>query len=81
MLEPYISIARALVCLRAHAFAIISDIYKIMWQYISLKSLMAEWLEQVSQRHEMYCHDLKVMSSNRGWVDLEVWSTSVLNRT
>ena len=23
-----------------------------------LKSLMAEWLEQTSQWHEMYCHDL-----------------------
>ena len=30
------------------------------------KSLLAEWLEQASQRHEMYCHDLEVMSSNPG---------------
>ena len=32
--------------------------------------LMAEWLEQASQWHEMYCHDLEVMSSNPGWVEL-----------
>ena len=25
---------------------------------------MAEWSEQASQWHEMYCHDLEVMSSN-----------------
>ena len=25
---------------------------------------MAKWLEQASQWHEMYCHDLEVMSSN-----------------
>ena len=25
---------------------------------------MAEWLEQVSQRHAVYCHDLEVMSWN-----------------
>ena len=38
---------------------------------------MAEWLEQVSQLHEMYCHDLEVVS--------EPWSgahsTSVLSCT
>ena len=33
---------------------------------------MAEWLEQASQWHEMYCHDLEVMSSNPGRVELEV---------
>ena len=27
---------------------------------------MAKWLEQASQSHEMYCHDLEVMSSNPG---------------
>ena len=32
------------------------------------RSLMAKWLEQASQRHEMYCHDLEVMSSNPGQV-------------
>ena len=25
---------------------------------------MVKWLEQASQLHEMYCHDLEVMSSN-----------------
>ena len=46
------------------------------------KSLMAEWLlplEQVSQRHKMYCHDnsLEVMSSNLSGVKLGVLGTSV----
>ena len=40
---------------------------------------MAEWLEQTSQWHEMYCHDLEVMSSNPGRVELWVRSTSVLS--
>ena len=39
---------------------------------------MAEWLEQASQWHEMYRHDLEVMSSNPGRVELGVHSTSVL---
>ena len=30
--------------------------------------LVAEWLGQASQGHEMYCHDLEVMGSNPGWV-------------
>ena len=42
---------------------------------------MDEWLEQASQWHGMYCHDLQVMSSNPGWVELGVRSTSVLSRT
>ena len=42
---------------------------------------MPEWLEQASQRHEMYCYDLEVMSSNLGQVELGVRSTSVLSRT
>ena len=42
---------------------------------------MAEWLEQASQRHEMYCHELEVMSSKAGWVELGVHSTSMLSRT
>ena len=46
-----------------------------------LKSLMALWLEQVSQWHEIYCHGLEVMSSNPGWVELGVLGTSVLSRT
>ena len=37
-----------------------------------VKSLMAEWLEQASQRHEIYCHGLEVMSLNPGWVELGV---------
>ena len=29
----------------------------------------------------MYCHDLEVMSSNHGWVELGVLGTSVLSRS
>ena len=46
-----------------------------------MKSLMAKWLEQASQWHGMYCHNLEVMSSNPGWVELGVLGTSVLSRT
>ena len=42
------------------------------------KSLMAKWLEQASQWHEMYCYDLEVMSSNPGRVEVGVHSISVL---
>ena len=42
---------------------------------------MAKWLEQAPQWHEMYCYDLEGMSSNSGWVDLGMHSTSVLSRT
>ena len=44
---------------------------------------MAKWLEQASQWHEMYCHDLEVMSSNPGRVELEVLAigTSALSHT
>ena len=35
----------------------------------------------ISQWHEMYCHDMKVISSNPSWVKLGVHSTSVLSRT
>ena len=47
------------------------------------KSLMASWLEQASQGHEVYCHDLEVMSLNPGRVELGVHSrpTSVPSRT
>ena len=38
---------------------------------------MAKWLEQASQWHEMYCHDLEVMSSNPSQVELGVRITSV----
>ena len=34
-----------------------------------------------SQWHGMYCHDLEVMNSNPGWVELGVLGTSVLSRT
>ena len=33
--------------------------------------------QQASQSHEMYCHDLEVMSSNPSQVELGVRSTSV----
>ena len=36
---------------------------------------MAEWLEQASQGHEMYHHDLEVMCLNSIRVELGVWST------
>ena len=41
---------------------------------------MAEWLEQMSQGHEMCGHDLEVMSLNPGQVELGVHSTSVPRR-
>ena len=53
--------------------------YKVFMAY--MKSLMAKWLEQVSQWHEMYCHDLEVMSLNPSRVELGVHSTSALSRT
>ena len=54
----------------------------ITWQYMSfLKSVMAKWLKQESQWHEVYCHDQGVMSSNSGRVELGVLGISVLSRT
>ena len=50
----------------------------------STKSLMAKWLEQASQWHEMYCHDLEVMSSRTDLADLAelgMRGTSVLSGT
>ena len=38
---------------------------------------MAEWLEQASQWHEMYVHDLEVISSNTGQVEFGEFSTFV----
>ena len=38
---------------------------------------MAEWLEQVSQWHKMYCRDLDVIDSNPSQVELGVRSSSV----
>ena len=42
---------------------------------------MAKWLVQAFQWHEMYCHDLEVMSSNPSRVELRVHCTFVLSRT
>ena len=42
---------------------------------------MPKWLEKVSQWHDMCCHDLEVMSSNPGRVELGMHSTSVLSHT
>ena len=42
---------------------------------------MAEWLQQASEWHGMYCHDLEVMSSSPNRVELGVRGTSVLSRT
>ena len=53
----------------------------ILQKYKTQKSLLVEWLEQASQQHEVYCHDLEVMSLNPSWVELEVRSTSVPSRT
>ena len=47
----------------------------------AVESLMGNWLEQASQWHETYCHDLEVMSSNLGLVELGLSSTSVPSRT
>ena len=44
-------------------------------------SVMAEWLEQASQWHEEYCHDLEVVSSNPSRVEIGVHSTSVPSHT
>ena len=49
--------------------------------YNAGKSLMAKWLEQASLWHEMYCHDLEVMSLKPGRVELGVRSTSVLTKS
>ena len=45
------------------------------------KSLMSKWLEQESQWHQMYCHDLEVMISNPSWIELGVLGSSVLSCT
>ena len=42
---------------------------------------MAKWLEQASQWHEIYCHDLDVMSSHPTRVELEVRSAPVHPKT
>ena len=50
----------------------------IAWPVLPDKSLMAE---QASQWHEIYRHDLEVMSSNPSQVELRVCCASVLSRT
>ena len=49
---------------------------EIYMNYI-ITSLIAKWLQQVSHWHEMCCHDLEVISSNSGRVELGVRSTPV----
>ena len=56
-------------------------VYFICRGFNLAKSLMAEWLEQASQCHRMYCHDLEAMGSNPDWVEFVVHSTSVLSHT
>ena len=46
--------------------------YIYNWVELGEKSLMAKWLEQAYQWHEMDCHNLEVMSSNPSWVELGV---------
>ena len=49
---------------------------------INMRSkLMAEWLEQASELHEIYCDDLKVMSSNPSRGELGVYSIFILSCT
>ena len=42
---------------------------------------MDKWLEQASHWHEMYSHDLEVMSLKTGWVEIGVLSSSALSGT
>ena len=55
--------------------------YRSLLSSWKAKSLMAKWLEQASQWHEMYSHDLEAMSFNPSRVKLGVRSTSLLSRT
>ena len=54
-----------------------------MYYYVlcNNKPFLKKWLKQSSQRHEMHCHDLELMSLNPGRVELGVHSTSALSRT
>ena len=52
-----------------------------LWTMSDKKSLMAKWLEQASQWHDIYSHDLEVMSLKPGRVELGVLGTSVLSHT
>ena len=64
-----------------HKYYNVRTIGRDMWYTRVQLSLMAEWLEQASQWHEMYYHYLEVMSSNLSRVERGVRSTSVLSRT
>ena len=52
-----ISIGSASVYLRTRAFKITSGLSDNVAVHFALKSLMAKWLVQASQWHEIYCHD------------------------
>ena len=67
-----------LFCLLAHTPRPLTEASTSRWL---AKLLMAEWFEQACQWHEVYCHDLEVMSSNPSLVKLWVRSTSVLSLT
>ena len=57
--------------------------FKMLMEFITnpskYMSMMAKWLEQASQWHEKYCHDLEVMSSNHSQVELGVRSSLLLS--
>ena len=59
------------MCLLVNLFECVECVY---WQ-----SLMAKWLGQVAQGHEVYCHDLEGMGSGQtcGGVKLVVRSISL----
>ena len=50
---------------------------------VNEKSLIAhdQWLRRASQGHEMYCHDMEVMSSDSSWIELRVRSRLLLSKS
>ena len=58
-----------------------SDIHVYIHVYMYIIEVTDGRLEQASQRNEMYCHNLEVMSSKSGRVELGVRGTSVLSCT
>ena len=48
--------------------------------WLSFELLMVKWLDQGSQWHGIYCHDLEVMSSHPSGVELGMHGTSVLSQ-
>ena len=61
----------------------LADVYRTVYHTIlninaNLESLIIKWLGRVSQGHEMHCHDLEVMSSNPGRVELGMRSRLLL---